>query len=257
MRRLISNIKARYYDRLLLEKEYQLDAQEIAEYFPLQSTIDGMLNIFEKIFGLEFVQITDKKDLEGVTWHEDTKLYQVWNDKPEDGFVGYLYLDLHPREGKYGHAANFRVQSGFTKKDGSRHYPATALVCNFSKPTNDKPSLLKHQEVVGSSQKQIDASYTEHNRLPSSMSLVMVSIVLLALQNIPASMEPLWSGISSKHLPKCLRTGAGPMQNLHPSHRITPLATKSLPNSSTPSSEPSTSMMHCITFASFTLLYSI
>lgn len=138
----------RYYDRLLLEQEYQLDAQKIAEYFPLSTTIEGMMKIFEEIFGLEFVQITDKKDLEGVTWHEDTTLYQVWNDKPEDGFVGYLYLDLHPREGKYGHAANFNMQPGFTKKDGSRHYPVTALVCNFSKPTKDKPSLLKHNEVV-------------------------------------------------------------------------------------------------------------
>ncbi|RPB29709.1 zincin [Terfezia boudieri ATCC MYA-4762] len=138
----------RYYDRLLLEQEYQLDSQKVAEYFPLSSTIDGMLRIFEEIFGLEFVQMTDKKDLEGITWHEDTKLFQVWNDKPEDGFVGYLYLDLHPREGKYSHAANLNIQPGFVKKDGSRHYPVTALVCNFSKPTKDKPSLLKHEEVT-------------------------------------------------------------------------------------------------------------
>ena len=138
----------RYYDRLLLEESYQLDAQKIAEYFPLQSTIDGMLHIFEQLFGLVFVQVTDEKNLEGATWHKDTKLYQVWNDESEDSFVGYLYLDLHPREGKYGHAANFNMQPGFTKKDGSRHYPVTALVCNFSKPTEDKPSLLKHDEVV-------------------------------------------------------------------------------------------------------------
>lgn len=108
-----------------------------------------MLHIFEQLFGLVFVQITDEKNLEGVRWHQDTKLYQVWNDEPEDSFVGYLYLDLHPREGKYGHAANFNMQPGFTKKDGSRYYPVTALVCNFSKPTKDKPSLLKHDEVVG------------------------------------------------------------------------------------------------------------
>ena len=140
---------ARYYDRLLLEKKYQLDAQKIAEYFPLTHTIDGMLKIFESLFGLEFVEvIDDSKDV----WHEDTKQFRVYNEKPSDGseqtFVGWLYLDLHPRDGKYGHAANFNLQPGFTDENGKRHYPATALVCNFSKPTPTKPSLLKHDEVV-------------------------------------------------------------------------------------------------------------
>ena len=109
-----------------------------------------MLHIFQRLFGLVFVKLSDEKSLEeGVTWHKDTKLYQVWNDEPENSFVGYLYMDLHPREGKYGHAACFSLQPGFTKTDGSRNYPASALVCNFSKPTKDKPSLLKHNEVVG------------------------------------------------------------------------------------------------------------
>ena len=147
----------RFYDRLMLEKDYSLDAQKIAEYFPLQTTIRGMLEIFEELFGLKFVEVTGKdRDSisptgkgDDIVWHKDTQILSVWDDEGEGGgFVGYLYLDLHPREGKYGHAANFNMQPGFIQKNGTRRYPATALVCNFSKPTPKKPSLLKHEEVV-------------------------------------------------------------------------------------------------------------
>ncbi|KAI0830999.1 Metalloprotease [Hypoxylon sp. FL0890] len=147
----------RFYDRMMVEQEYNIDEVKIAEYFPLQSTVQGMLQIFEELFGLVFVELdtSERKRLsstgkaEDITWHEDVIVFSVWNDSSEgDGFVGYLYLDLHPRQGKYGHAANFNLQPGFLKKDGTRRYPVTALVCNFSKPTEKKPSLLKHDEVV-------------------------------------------------------------------------------------------------------------
>lgn len=147
----------RYYDRLMIEKEYSIDEIQIANYFPLQSTVTGMLKIFEELLGFVFVelgaeeraQVSSTGKAEDIVWHEDVILFSVWDDAGEgDGFVGYLYLDLHPRKGKYGHAANFNMQPGFLKKDGSRYYPATALVCNFSKPSGSKPSLLKHDEVV-------------------------------------------------------------------------------------------------------------
>ena len=147
----------RFYDTLMLEREYQLDQQRIAEYFPLQTSIQGMLDIFERLFGLVFVKIegadrnaiseTGKGD--DIAWHPDVQVFSVWDDDGEGNqFVGYLYLDLHPRDGKYGHAANFNLQPGFQYSNGTRRYPATALVCNFSKPTPKKPSLLKHDEVV-------------------------------------------------------------------------------------------------------------
>lgn len=147
----------RYYDRMMIEQEYSIDETKIAEYFPLQNTVRGMLKIFEELFGLAFVQLSKEErskisptgKAEDIVWHEDVIVYSVWDDSSEgNGFVGYLYLDLHPRQGKYGHAANFNLQPGFVQADGSRHYPATALVCNFSKPTPTKPSLLKHDEVT-------------------------------------------------------------------------------------------------------------
>lgn len=147
----------RFYDTLMLERDYQLDQNRIAEYFPLQTCIEGMLNIFEELFGLVFVKLEgkDRDEIsqsgrgEDIVWHPDVQVFSMWDDDSEgNGFVGYLYLDLHPRDGKYGHAANFNLQPGFINKDGTRRYPATALVCNFSKPTPKKPSLLKHDEVV-------------------------------------------------------------------------------------------------------------
>ncbi|EMC93474.1 hypothetical protein BAUCODRAFT_242737 [Baudoinia panamericana UAMH 10762] len=147
----------RFYDTLMLERDYKLDQNRIAEYFPLQSSIDGMLKIFEELFGLVFVKleaedrnaISETGKGEDIVWHPDVHVFSVWDDEGEgSGFVGYLYLDLHPRDGKYGHAANFNIQPGFITSNGTRRYPATALVCNFSKPTPKKPSLLKHDEVV-------------------------------------------------------------------------------------------------------------
>ncbi|KAF3160296.1 hypothetical protein TWF225_006351 [Orbilia oligospora] len=145
----------RFYDRLVREQEFNIDENKIAEYFPLQKCVDGMLTIFERLFGLKFVQVAEDGAQVGSGergWHEDCKVYLVHDEESLGGeFVGYLYLDLHPREGKYGHAANFNLIPGFLREPGnstSRNYPSTALVCNFSKPTPSKPSLLKHDEVV-------------------------------------------------------------------------------------------------------------
>lgn len=151
----------RYYSTLMLSRDFQLDKNKIAEYFPLQTCIAGMLKIYEELVGLVFVNIEGKDrdsisetgNGDDIVWHPDVQLFSVWDGDAKEGngpaFVGYLYFDLYPREGKFGHAANFTLQSGFVKNDGiARHYPATALVCNFTRPTATKPSLLKHNEVV-------------------------------------------------------------------------------------------------------------
>lgn len=155
-----------YYNKQMLERDYKVDTQLVSEYFPLTSCLPGMFNIFAELFGLRFVEIAgegrDKISPTGkgadLVWHEDVQFFAVWDDEKEGGgFVGYLYLDLFPREGKYDHAANFNIQPGFSfptsegeerTTDTKRHYPATALVCNFTKPTVQKPSLLKHNEFV-------------------------------------------------------------------------------------------------------------
>ncbi|KAM4060343.1 peptidase family M3 domain-containing protein [Hirsutella rhossiliensis] len=146
-----------FYSNMVKQQEYSVDEIEISQYFPVGPTFAGMLKIFEQIFGFVFVELKpeDRARLsptgkaEDIAWHEDVIIYTVWDDKAAgSGFCGYLYLDLHPRDNKYSHNANFNLEPGYIREDGSRNYPATALVCNFSKPSASKPALLKHQEVL-------------------------------------------------------------------------------------------------------------
>ncbi|KAJ6789177.1 hypothetical protein PWT90_03301 [Aphanocladium album] len=146
-----------YYTRILKQKEYNLDENEVAEYFPLWKTFTGMLEIFEKILGLHFVELDEAAkarlsptgNAKDIVWHDEVILLSVWNDEASGGeFVGYLYIDLHPRPNKYSHNANFNLGAGYLKTDGTRNYPVTSLVCNFSRPSKDRPALLKHGEVV-------------------------------------------------------------------------------------------------------------
>lgn len=139
----------RFYANQLLETEYKIDAQLIANYFPLQNTVDEILALYENVLRLKFYKVADA---DKKVWHEDVHQYHVW-DASEAGepteFLGWFYLDLHPRPNKYGHAANFNLSPGYVDAEtGKRVHPVTALVCNFSKPTEKKPSLLKHDEVV-------------------------------------------------------------------------------------------------------------
>ncbi|KAI5954788.1 PRD1 [Candida theae] len=136
-----------YYDQRLLEQKYQVDSLKISEYFPLQSTIKKMLGFYETIMDAKFVKLSPKPT---EVWHEDVEMYAVFKNIKFGTleYVGVIYFDLHPREGKYGHAANFGIGPGYLNQNGTRKNPETVLVCNFTKPTKTTPSLLKHNEVV-------------------------------------------------------------------------------------------------------------
>ncbi|KAI9099325.1 hypothetical protein DFS34DRAFT_592989 [Phlyctochytrium arcticum] len=130
-----------YYNRLMLEKEFSVDDEVIKQYFSLETVTKGMLDLYQTVLSIRFKGIEKPP-----VWHEDVRMFEV-TDKSGD-FMGYFYLDLHPREGKYTHAAVFGLQPGCQLEGGKRQYPAAAMVANFSKPTPGKPSLLKHNEVV-------------------------------------------------------------------------------------------------------------
>lgn len=122
------------------QKHFDIDEQAIAEYFPMQKTIDALLDIYHQFLGVHFKEVS----ITGM-WHEDVRLVEVTDDA--NATIGYLFLDLYPRPNKYSHAAHLGIVPAIALEDGSR-FPAMSIVmANFPKPSGDKPSLLKRDDV--------------------------------------------------------------------------------------------------------------
>ncbi|KAJ5153222.1 uncharacterized protein N7482_009700 [Penicillium canariense] len=135
-----------YYHNKMLRDNYQVDHDLIAEYFPAKVTIQRMLSVFETIFCLKI------EHLNGIRgdhiWHPEVKVFSV-HDRDDQGFIGFLYLDIYPRDGKFNHAANFNIFPSYSVPVGmDQPLVCTALVCNVAYPLPDKPALLKHHEVI-------------------------------------------------------------------------------------------------------------
>ena len=130
----------RYYNNLLKKTKYSIDHEKIKEYFPVETVVKGMFEVFGEVFGARF----EPAPLN--TWHKDVRAYEVKN---LDGSVAaYFYFDLFPREGKYKHAACFGLRHGRELEDGSYELPAAAIVSNFPPPSGDAQPLLKFDDVV-------------------------------------------------------------------------------------------------------------
>ena len=130
-----------YYDTQQRKTEFGVDNFEVAKYFPLPQVLEGMFELTSEMFGITFVEFEEFD-----SWHQDVRLFSILEaDTGEE--IARFYLDLFPREGKYGHAAEFPLISGRRLEDGSYQNPLCAMVANFTKPTKDAPSLLQHSEV--------------------------------------------------------------------------------------------------------------
>ena len=128
-----------YYSEKLREEKYDLNDEELKEFFTLNNTIDGIFKTANKLFGLSF---EERFDIE--LYHEDAR---VWEVKDRDGSHLGIYIgDYYTRASKRGGAwmSSFKDQSNF---DG-RERPIVVNVCNFPPPSNDKPSLLNLEHVT-------------------------------------------------------------------------------------------------------------
>ncbi|HYG92836.1 MAG TPA: M3 family metallopeptidase [Nocardioides sp.] len=134
-----------YYAELVRQERYSVDSQRVRTYFAYPKVREGLLTVTGRLFGLRYEPVED-----AAVWHDEVSVYDVYltgagrvheelaRDERASRRVGRIYLDLHPREGKYKHAAQFTLTDGVR---GER-LPEGVLVCNFSR------GLMEHDHVV-------------------------------------------------------------------------------------------------------------
>jgi len=129
-----------YYSEKLKQKLYNIDDELLRPYFQLENVINGAFAVAKKLYGLNFKQIFDID-----VYHKDVRTYEVTDENCN--FVAIFYADFFPREGKKGGAwmTSFRDQY---IKDNIDHRPHISIVCNFTPPSETKPSLLNFMEVT-------------------------------------------------------------------------------------------------------------
>lgn len=128
-----------YYAEKLRKEKFDLNDEELKPYFQLEKVEEAVFGLAEKLFGLTVSERTDIPK-----YHPEVKTYEVL----ENGeYKALLYTDYHPRKGKRAGAWMTSYKNQF-KKNGENSRPHISVVCNFSKPTKDTPSLLTFQEVT-------------------------------------------------------------------------------------------------------------
>ena len=124
-----------YLQERVKAEQYGFDSQSVRPYLEYGRVKDGVLDVTASLFGISYRRAPDAP-----SWHPEVEVYDVL----EDGrLLGRIHLDMHPREGKYKHYAQFTLASG---QRGVR-LPEGVLVCNFPRPTPAAPALMEHGDV--------------------------------------------------------------------------------------------------------------
>ncbi len=125
-----------YYVKKIQAERYGVKPDEVRAYFPFKSVKEGLMKISQELFGVRFKRVEDAE-----VWHPKVETYDIYEG---DKMIARFYLDLHPREGKYGHAAEFPILSGVN----NIQVPTAALVTNFPDPDKSEHALTEHNQVT-------------------------------------------------------------------------------------------------------------
>lgn len=127
-----------YYSEMLQEAKYSYSSNELKKYFQLPRVMDGLFDLLKQLFGIQFIQTNDIP-----TWNSNVTTYALWKD---GSLIGHIYFDLFARKGKQpGAWMNSAQQRSFD--NGEEKLPQAYIVCNFTAPIGDKPSLLSFDDV--------------------------------------------------------------------------------------------------------------
>ncbi len=131
---------ASYYSEKLKQKLFRLDDELLKPYFKLENVLNGAFTVAEKLFGITFKEVFDIDK-----YHEEVQTFEVQDE--QKNLVAIFYSDFFPRKGKRNGAwmTSYKSQS---VKDGINERPHVSIVCNFTPPTETKPSLLTFNEVT-------------------------------------------------------------------------------------------------------------
>ncbi len=130
----------RYYMNQIKKRDFAIDDEAVRAYFPADKVLRGMFDVYSTLFGIEMKEVARPDG-----WFDGVKLFEV-RDTSTKALLARFYLDLYPRDGKYGHAAEFTMAAGHAVPGGYR-VPLSALVVNFQPPKDGKPGLLSMDEV--------------------------------------------------------------------------------------------------------------
>ncbi|KAK7259831.1 hypothetical protein RIF29_25446 [Crotalaria pallida] len=131
-----------YYMTMMKSSTYKLDSSVAASYFSLSNCIEGLKALVQSLFGATFYSIPLAP---GESW--DPQVLKMSLHHPEEGDLGYLYLDLYSRKGKYPGCAHFAIKGGRRISQTEYQLPVVALICNFSGSRNPSAVRLNHLEV--------------------------------------------------------------------------------------------------------------
>ncbi|KAK9277753.1 hypothetical protein L1049_007300 [Liquidambar formosana] len=131
-----------YYVKRVEERQFDLDFGTVKQYFPANVVLSGIFKIFQDLFGLRFEEIADAE-----IWHCDVRLFSVF-DLSSGELLGYFYLDMYSREGKYGHTCVVALQNGSLSFNGARQIPVALLISQIQREVGGHPGLLRFSEVV-------------------------------------------------------------------------------------------------------------